>query len=98
MENLIFVSANTETRQFLEDNFLKYNLVYPNKNLKNEYLNRFRKRNTVPGYSNTKSFVNTMNKKWDNIINSCYNYKYNFCKHITLEKGQFLSNVLDDLL
>ena len=95
--NLIFVSAKTETRQFLENNFLKYNLVYPAKNLKEEYLERYKRRNTVPGYSNTQSFVNNMNKKWNVIINDYYQYKSTFCKHIILKKGQFLSNVLDDL-
>jgi hypothetical protein len=82
----IFISSHKEVREALVKNGLEFTLVYPDKSLKEEYLKRYKERGSPDG------FINLISNNWDLWIEECENQKD--CKHIVLESGIFLLNVL----
>jgi hypothetical protein len=81
----IFISSHKEVRDALVENNLEFTLVYPKRELKEEYLKRYKERGS------SESFINLLNNNWDNWIEELENQKG--CTHIQLESGQFISNV-----
>ena len=67
--DIIFVSSHDIVRQALSDNGIKYIVVYPENNCKDEYLERYRNR------GNTEEFINMMDKNWDKFIDGMKNDK-----------------------
>lgn len=82
----IFVSSHQEVRSALIQNEIEFTLVYPDVSLKNEYIERYKKRGS------NNSFIKLINDNWDDWISQLQNQKG--CKHIVLKSGQFISNVL----
>lgn len=60
--DIIFVSSHEVVRQTLEDNDINYILVYPDKSLKEKWIERFKKR------GNNDGFINFISLNWDNFI------------------------------
>lgn len=56
----IFVSSHKETRDALFDNCLFFYAIYPHKDCKQDYLQRYAMRGDNPG------FVNLVDENWDN--------------------------------
>lgn len=83
----VFVSSHQVVRDFLVDNRIPFVLVYPQITLKDEYMERFRAR------ENIEVFIDFMDIYWDSLVNSCINQTG--CKHIVLQSGQFLSDVVE---
>ena len=75
---------------FLWDNHFEYWWVYPNRNLKNEYIERCKKR------GNNEEFIYWYSKLWDQWITDCEN-DLMATKHIELKSGQYLEDVLPNL-
>ena len=73
---------------YLQKNNYEYWQVYPNINLKQEYINRCKKR------GNNEIFISNLSKNWDNWCKQCKNDK-NATKHIELQKGQYLEDILN---
>lgn len=88
--DIIFLSTEFEGLQLLHNEGLEFCLVYPQKNLRNEYLDRYIERD------NPYDFIGTMMKYWDTTIEKLKEQKY--CKHIILEKNQYLNDVLHLLI
>jgi hypothetical protein len=65
---------------------LPFTLVYPYKELKKEYLQRYADRGSP------KAFIDMMDAKWDQFVTECYSQTG--CTHIVLTSGQFLADVL----
>jgi hypothetical protein len=84
--DFVFLSTDVEGLQLLHNEGLEIFLVYPQKNLRNKYLDRYIERD------NPYDFIGTMMKYWDATIEKLKEQKY--CKHIVLEKNQYLSDVL----
>ena len=82
----IFVSSHKEVRDALIENGLDFTLVYPKKELKDEYLERYKERGS------SESFINLISNNWDLWIDELQNQKG--CKHIQLDSGSFMYNVL----
>ena len=76
---------------FLEKNSYEYWWVYTQKNLKEEYLQRCRKR------GNNDEFIYWYDKLWDEWIEKCLNDQ-KASKHIELKSNQFLEDVLPNLI
>jgi len=81
----IFISSHKEVRDALVENGLEFILVYPKKELKEEYLKRYKERGS------TDNFINLISNNWDLWLDELKNQKG--CKHIELESGQFICNV-----
>lgn len=85
--DFVFLSTEVEGLQLLHNEGLEIFLVYPQKNLRNEYLDRYIERD------NPYDFIGTMMKFWDTTIEKLQEQKY--CKHFILEKNQYLNDVLN---
>lgn len=60
----VLVSSHRELREELLNRNINYFYVKPEKNLKEEYLERYKKR------GNTKAFINQIKDNWDNYLKS----------------------------
>ena len=75
---------------FLHKNNYEYWWVYPNRELKDEYLKRCRDR------GNNEEFIYWYSKLWDEWIDKCKSDKF-AKKHIELKSNQYLEDVLPNL-
>lgn len=85
----ILVSDNTCDDYFRTKN-IAYWQVFPHKSLKNEYVERMKKR------GNNHDFIAYQIKLWDQWIEECKNDKF-AAKLIELKSGQYLEDVLPNL-
>ena len=75
---------------FLRDNNFEYWWVYPNRNLKQEYLERCKNR------GNNDEFIYWYSKLWNEWITNCENDLF-ATRHIELKSNQYLEDVLPNL-
>jgi len=88
--DVIMTATHAEVRQALLDHNLQYTLVYPDKHLKEDYLARYRARNSP------KWLVDMFDAQWNSFIAQCQGQKG--CRHVVLQKGQYVADVIDKLL
>lgn len=86
--DIIFVSTHKEVRGAMKNSGIKYILVYPGKEDKEEYLERYRNRNSP------QSFIDMMNNKWDEFIDGLDSDDGHVFK-ILPAPGKYLSDVLE---
>ena len=82
----ILVSSHEDVRNALTENRIDYVLVYPSISLKEEYLDRYKKRGSADG------FINLINANWDKWIKECSNQKR--CLNIVLPSGKYIKDVI----
>lgn len=75
---------------WLKENKIEYWQIYPNKDLKEEYLNRMKNR------GNPDEFIEYQGKLWEEWVEGCKQDKF-ASKHIELQFGQYLEDVLPNL-
>jgi hypothetical protein len=80
--DVIFVSSHAEIRMGLKDAGLRYLLVYPEINCKDEYLQRYRDRGSPA------AFVTRLEANWDNWLQSCLE---DAALNLVLKTGAFLT-------
>lgn len=78
----IFVSCHKEVRESLVKEGIYFILVYPKRELKQEYIERYRNRGS------SESFINLISDNWDSWITELENQKG--CNHLVLESNQFM--------
>lgn len=84
--DIIMVSSHKEVREALVDNKIDFTLVYPNKDIKEDYIKRYKER------GNDNNFINLLNSKWDDWMVELD--EQTGCKKIQLKSGQYLSDVI----
>jgi hypothetical protein len=84
--DIILVSSHLDVRKALSESLINYTLIYPEIELKKEYIDRYIKRGSP------QSFIDLLNNNWENWINEMDNQIG--CEKIKLKKGEFLSDVL----
>ena len=87
--DLILISAHRIVLEVLNRKKMDYILVYPKTELKDEYMQRYRRRRS-PMY-----FYKYMDKMWDKFMWDMQQQIDR--KHIILESGEYLKNVLDKI-
>jgi hypothetical protein len=87
LADMILVSSHKEVRDALVDNGIEFTLVYPNKEIKDEYIQRYIDR------GNEDKFVELLKNNWNNWIPELE--QQNGCKKIELKSGQYLSDVVN---
>lgn len=85
----IFISTDPEGLKLLHEHKFSITLVYPEIELRNEYLDRYIDRDSP------HDFIGAFMKHWNQWINELKEQTY--CNHIVLRKGEFLENVLISL-
>jgi len=88
--DIIFISTNPLVLNALTKIGKKIILIYPELKLKNEYMNRYSDR----GSSN--DFILMLSKYWDSWLKEIKENKN--CEHIRLKTGEYIVNVLPELL
>ena len=79
------VSSHDVVRQALVNEGIEYTLVFPERYLKAEYVERFKQRGSP------ESFVNLLSKNWDAWITELEEQPG--CTKLKLEQGQYLSDI-----
>lgn len=83
--DIIFVSSHDTVREALVKEEIEYILVYPDRSLKDEYIERYKKRGNLEG------FINLLEKNWDTWIDELENQKG--CAHKILKSDEYISDV-----
>jgi hypothetical protein len=87
--DILFISIHREVREMLANTGIDFTLVYPKRELKEEYLERFRER------GDSGQFVELFSKNWDAILKELESQKN--CKHVVLGCGEYITDVLSGL-
>ena len=82
----IFISTDPDGLKLLNKEGYDITLVYPENELRNEYLDRYIKRDS------SYDFIGTFMKHWHIWINELKEQKY--CKHIVLKSGEYISDII----
>jgi hypothetical protein len=82
----IFLSSHQELRDALVKENVPFKLVYPAKSMKNEMIERYKKRGSAP------AFIKLMEDKFDEFVGQCEAQKS--AEHVVLKPGQYLSDVI----
>jgi hypothetical protein len=87
---VLLTGVHDVVRDQLVANKIAFTLVYPERELKAEYMERYKARGSPAG------LINKLDKEWDNFISSVQGQKE--CKHVILKEGQFLSDVIEGIV
>lgn len=82
--DFIFVSSHEVVRKTLADHGIKVIIVYPNKNLKSEWLRRFKERGSNEG------FIKFISDNWDRFIDEIESEEYGFLKQRLNDEKSFI--------
>ena len=83
----ILVSSHKDVRDALVKKGIPYVLVYPNREIKDEYIQRYKDR------GNNDTFVDLLDKNWDNWMDEMDNQEG--CYKVKIGSGQYLTDVID---
>lgn len=83
--DIILVSSHENVRQALRNNNINYYLVYPEINLKDEYIQRYKKR------GNDESFIKFIDSSWDAFITAIE--AETFPTLIPLKRNEYLGDL-----
>jgi hypothetical protein len=84
--DIIMVSSHKEVRDELVKNGIEFTLVYPESNIKEDYIQRYIDRGSP------ESFIKLLNNNWKNWISELE--EQTGCDKVKLKKGQYLSDVI----
>jgi len=87
--DIILISSHDVVRNALVQNKIPFILVYPDRNIKEEYIARYRQRGS------DEKFVKLLEDNWDKFIDDCEKQKG--CKHVIIHSGEYLSDKIDEL-
>lgn len=83
----VLVSSHKEVRELLAKDH-KYFLVYPDASLKEEYMERYRRRGSP------QPFLDLMDKNFENFVAECKDFQHPNVTHVVLQKDETLKDVL----
>jgi hypothetical protein len=81
------VSSHDNVREAMKREGIKYDLVFPDRSIKDEFIQRYIDR------GNSDFFVKLLTEKWDDFIDSCENDQ-TIGRKYRLQAGQYLADVL----
>lgn len=88
----IFISSHKEVRDLLIENEIPYYLVFPNVELKEEYLYRYIMRGSP------QSFVDLLDSKWEEWLGECEELESEFVRKIELGKDTTMEKAITSIL
>lgn len=88
LDGLILVSTHIAVRDALYESGMPFSVCYPERNLKNEYIERYKKRGS------SEAFLSLLSEKWDEWITEMEN-ENRAINHYVLWAGQYLSDLTD---
>lgn len=84
--DIIMVSSHKEVRDALVEMGIDFTLVYPKREIKEEYIKRYQER------GNDDNFIKLLQSKWDEWMDELEHQSN--CKKIELKEGQYLSDII----
>ena len=87
-ENIVMISTHKQVREALAKQNINFYLIYPSKDQKEDYINRYINRGS------DISLIEMIQKNFDIWIEELQQQKG--CTHIMLKKGEFLGDVIYD--
>jgi hypothetical protein len=87
---IILISTHEEIRSALAEQGLDYALVYPRRDLEEEWIKRLELRKSPQG------LIDIVRRDWSMMLGECEDQ--GGCKHFILEKGQYLSNMIGNII
>ncbi len=84
--DVLFIGCQPEVIAALQKEGISFILVYPERELKTEYVHRFQQRN------NDQPFINLLSKNWDVFLDFLESQKD--CERIVLGSGRYVSDVI----
>ena len=84
--DVILISSHKDVREALIENGLRFTLVYPKRELKDEYLERYKERGSPEG------FINLLTENWDTWMDEMDRQEN--CQKIVLESGEYISDMV----
>lgn len=86
----ILVSSHEEVRNALVENGIKFYLIYPDKALKDEYIERYKERGS------DESFIKMMEDKFEEFVDSCDSMDNELVHKIKItEPNTFITDILE---
>lgn len=86
----IFISSHAVVRDALVDAGIRFNLVYPDRSLKDEYLARYIERGNPP------AFVDMISANWDDFLDELDAQAG--CHKVVLQQGEYMADALQGSL
>lgn len=83
---VILISSHKLVRDALVSEGLTFNLVYPDRSLKEEYIKRYMERGSPQG------FIDLVKSNWDSWIDELENQSG--CKKFVLQSGQYITDLI----
>ncbi|KAK2609101.1 hypothetical protein QQS21_002328 [Conoideocrella luteorostrata] len=87
---IILLSTHEEIRSALVEQGRNYALVYPNKDSKDEWIERLHCRKSP------ESLINNVQANWLSMLDECENQ--GGCVHFTVKEGTYLSDMIGDII
>lgn len=87
---IVLISTHEEIRSALTEEGLEFALVYPRRDLKEEWIQRLELRKSPQG------LIDIVQKDWSSMLGECRDQRG--CSHFTLEEGQYLSYKIGDII
>lgn len=87
--DIILVSSHEDVRKELVKNKIDFTLVFPHISLKDQYIERYKKRGSP------ENFIKLLDNNWDNWIEQLENQKN--CNKIILKENQYLSDIINNI-
>ena len=84
--DVILISSHKDVRDALVENELDFLLVYPHKELKSDYIARYKERGS------SKDFIDLISTNWYNWLGELNDQEG--CEKIVLKQGEYISDVL----
>jgi len=88
--DIVLISTHKSVRDKLAEEKIPFILVYPTKDQKQDYIDRYAKR------ASSSEFIELLTTNFDDWIEELENQKG--CHHVVLQKGKFLSDIIPTLL
>ena len=88
--DIILVSSHKVVRDALVDQGIDFTLVYPSKDIKEEYISRYIER------GNENSFIKLLEQNWDNWLEELASQTG--CKHVVLQEGEYISDKINEII
>ena len=87
--DVILVSSHKVVRDALVDQGIDFTLVYPSRDIKDEYIQRYNDR------GNDNKFVELLKDNWDNWMDELETQTG--CNKVELKEGEYLSDIITNL-
>lgn len=88
--DIIFISSHEVVRDAMKNEGIEYTLIYPDIELKDEYINRYINR------GNDSAFIDIISNNWETWIHDIESEDYP--KLIKLSKGMYINDIYQDLI